>query len=77
MIRVSYVKIYASGTVGSKTDISLKGHYDEKIVCLLLISIRHHLNIHLQYAFSFLINIWSCSRDIRLLTAVIKTAIET
>ena len=34
----------------------LKGHYDEKIVCLLLISIRHHLNIHLQDAFSFLIS---------------------
>ena len=26
----------------------LKEHCDEKIVCLLLISIRNHLNIHLQ-----------------------------
>ena len=26
----------------------LKGHYDEKIVSLLLISIRHHLNIHFK-----------------------------
>ena len=35
---------------------NLKGHYDKKIVVLLLISIRHHLNIHLQDAFSFLIS---------------------
>ena len=37
----------------------LKGHCDEKIVCLLLISIRNHLNIHLQDA-----------RDFQLLKAV-------
>ena len=36
--------------------ILLKEHYDEKIVCLLLISIRHHLNIDLQDALSFLIS---------------------
>ena len=37
-------------------DSLLKGQYDEKIVCLLLISIRHHSNIHLQDVFSFLIS---------------------
>ena len=34
---------------------TLMEHYDERVVCLLLISIRHHLSIHLQDAFSFLI----------------------
>ena len=36
--------------------IGLKGHFDEKIVCLLLISVRHHLNINLQDVFSFLLS---------------------
>ena len=34
----------------------LEEHYDEKIVCLLLISIRQHLNIHFQGAVSFLVS---------------------
>ena len=36
--------------------ITLKGHFDEKIVCLLLISVRHHSDIHLQDVFSFLLS---------------------
>ena len=36
--------------------IKLKGQYGEKIVCLLLILIKDHLQIHFQDAFSFLIS---------------------
>ena len=56
--KLKYLKLEKKEMNNSKRSCYtvLKGHYDKKIVWLLLISVRHHFNIHLQDAFSFIIS---------------------